>query len=110
MAYDGCTWEDEKLISDIAQPEIDKYWDRTRSAQKKSDPPRYRRDWKPIKTQPSYIKGGELRDFQLKGLSFIAFNWSKGNSCILADEMGLGKTVQTVAFMSYVGAPDSVRR
>ena len=55
-----------------------------------------------LDAQPSYIKGGELRDFQMKGLNWLAFNWSKGHNGILADEMGLGKTVQTVAFMSWL--------
>lgn len=38
----------------------------------------------------------------MKGLNWLAYNWTKGNNGILADEMGLGKTVQTVAFMSWV--------
>ena len=61
-----------------------------------------RRGYKKLEGQPSYIKGGELRDFQMKGLNWLAYNWTKGHNGILADEMGLGKTVQTVAFMSWV--------
>lgn len=38
----------------------------------------------------------------MKGLNWLAYNWTKGHNGILADEMGLGKTVQTVAFMSWV--------
>jgi chromodomain-helicase-DNA-binding protein 1 len=57
---------------------------------------------KPIREQPSYIKGGELRDFQITGLNFLAYNWCKGNNVILADEMGLGKTVQTVSFLNWL--------
>jgi len=34
----------------------------------------------------------ELKDFQLTGLNWLAYCWSKGENCILADEMGLGKT------------------
>ena len=52
--------------------------------------------------QPSYIKHGKLRDFQMTGLNFLAFNWCKGSNVILADEMGLGKTVQTIAFMNWL--------
>lgn len=52
--------------------------------------------------QPSYIKQGKLRDFQLKGLNWMAFNWCKAKNVILADEMGLGKTVQTIAFMNWL--------
>jgi chromodomain-helicase-DNA-binding protein 1 len=55
-----------------------------------------------IEKQPSYIKYGRLRDFQLTGLNFLAYNWVKSRNVILADEMGLGKTVQTVAFMNWL--------
>jgi chromodomain-helicase-DNA-binding protein 1 len=55
-----------------------------------------------LKTQPDYIKHGELREFQLKGINFLAYHWCLGNNVILADEMGLGKTVQTVSFMNWL--------
>lgn len=55
-----------------------------------------------MKEQPEYIKYGKLRDFQILGLNFLAYNWSKNNNVVLADEMGLGKTVQTVAFMNWL--------
>jgi chromodomain-helicase-DNA-binding protein 1 len=55
-----------------------------------------------IQSQPSYIKNGKLRDFQLLGLNFMAMNWCMRKNVILADEMGLGKTVQTVSFMSWM--------
>ena len=46
-----------------------------------------------IKSDPDYIEatGGELKDFQLTGLNWLAYLWSKGENGILADEMGLGK-------------------
>ncbi|KAG8905811.1 hypothetical protein FRB99_008176 [Tulasnella sp. 403] len=44
----------------------------------------------------------ELKDFQLTGLNWLAYIWSRGENGILADEMGLGKTVQSVAFLSYL--------
>jgi chromodomain-helicase-DNA-binding protein 1 len=48
---------------------------------------------------PEYIAvtGGALKDFQLTGLNWLAFLWSKGDNGILADEMGLGK----VCFMHH---------
>ncbi|KAG9658262.1 SNF2 family DNA-dependent chromodomain-containing ATPase, partial [Aureobasidium melanogenum] len=61
-----------------------------------------RSPYKPFRTQPDYIKFGQLRDFQLAGINFLAHNWCKGNNVILADEMGLGKTVQSVSFMSWL--------
>ncbi|KAG8853728.1 hypothetical protein FRB91_004430 [Serendipita sp. 411] len=57
-----------------------------------------------ITQDPEYISktGGELKDFQLTGLNWLAFLWHNGDNGVLADEMGLGKTVQTVAFLSYL--------
>lgn len=71
--------------------------------------------------EPDYIKvGGTLKDFQITGLNWLAYLWSRGENGILADEvclflstqswlalmpfaqMGLGKTVQTCAFLSYL--------
>ncbi len=42
---------------------------------------------------PEYIAntGGELKDFQLTGLNWLAFLWSNGENGILADEMGARK-------------------
>ncbi|KAH8148692.1 uncharacterized protein LAJ45_07403 [Morchella importuna] len=105
LSYDCCTWEDEDLVSKIAQEQIDKYWDRTNSiplSKKSETDTGTRRSYQKLDAQPNYIKGGELRDFQMKGLNWLAYNWTKGNNGILADEMGLGKTVQTVAFMSWL--------
>lgn len=55
-----------------------------------------------MKEQPGYIKHGKLRDFQIYGVNFLGYNWSKNKNVVLADEMGLGKTVQTVAFMNWL--------
>ncbi|KAG9012481.1 hypothetical protein FRB94_005798 [Tulasnella sp. JGI-2019a] len=44
----------------------------------------------------------ELKDFQLTGLNWLGYIWSRGENGILADEMGLGKTVQSVAFLSWL--------
>ena len=55
-----------------------------------------------FKEQPPYIKYGTLREFQIRGLNFLAYNWCKGKNVVLADEMGLGKTVQTIAFINWL--------
>lgn len=103
--YDASTWEEEEFVKTIGQKFIDQYWDRAMdhppSSAKESNP-RTRSDHKMFVGQPEWIQGGELRDFQITGLNFMAYNWSKNQSCVLADEMGLGKTVQTVAFMNFV--------
>ena len=43
--------------------------------------------------------GGTLRDYQLDGLNWMVYSWSRGCNGILADEMGLGKTVQCAAMV-----------
>ena len=93
------------MVSSIAQNEIDRYLDRTSSlpqSNRAESNPNTRRKFERILEQPSYIKYGTLREFQMHGLNFLAFNWCRGNNVILADEMGLGKTVQTVAFMNWL--------
>jgi SNF2 family DNA or RNA helicase len=40
----------------------------------------------------------KLKDFQVEGLTWLAYNWSQNRNVLLADEMGLGKTIQTIAF------------
>lgn len=105
LAYDFCTWEPESLISSLAQTEIDRFLDRSSrlpTSDKRESNLATRSPYKPFRTQPDYIKFGQLRDFQMAGINFLAHNWCKGNNVILADEMGLGKTVQSVSFMSWL--------
>ena len=41
-----------------------------------------------INEDPAYLKlGGELKPFQLTGLNWLAYSWSKGENGILADEV-----------------------
>ncbi|KAF4352937.1 hypothetical protein G4B88_001370 [Cannabis sativa] len=49
---------------------------------------------------PDFLSGGTLHPYQLEGLDFLRFSWSKQTHVILADEMGLGKTVQSIAFLA----------
>jgi len=103
--YDSCTWEDATLVSELAQTEIDRYLDRSSkslNSNRTEANPNTRSPYIPFKQQPPYIKGGQLREFQVKGLNFLAHNWCRDKNVILADEMGLGKTVQTIAFMSWL--------
>ncbi|KAH8837459.1 hypothetical protein MCOR27_004667 [Pyricularia oryzae] len=105
LQYDECTWEPSDLISSEAGDKIDQFTTRSRrswqSDRKESNPDTRSRMTK-METQPDYIQNGELREFQLKGLNFLALNWARANNVILADEMGLGKTVQTVSFLSWL--------
>ncbi|KAJ2687203.1 chromatin remodeling complex Adenosinetriphosphatase, partial [Coemansia spiralis] len=43
---------------------------------------------------PSYVTGGTMRDYQLRGLNWMISLFENGINGILADEMGLGKTLQ----------------
>lgn len=49
---------------------------------------------------PSFIQGGQMRDYQVAGLNWLISLHENGISGILADEMGLGKTLQTIS-VSY---------
>ena len=48
---------------------------------------------------PEWING-EMRSYQLEGLTWLLQQHKYGVSGILGDEMGLGKTLQTIAFLS----------
>lgn len=105
LQYDECTWEAASLISDHAQDKIDQFLDRSSRSwlsERKETNPDTRSRMTKIEKQPSYITGGQLREFQMKGLNFLALNWTRANNVVLADEMGLGKTVQTVSFLSWL--------
>lgn len=105
LFYDNATWEAASLVSQIAQEKIDSYLNR-QAENFRSDPtelnPATRSKFTRLVEQPEYVKFGQLRDFQLVGLNFLAFNWAKSMNVVLADEMGLGKTVQTVAFINWL--------
>ncbi|PFH58256.1 hypothetical protein XA68_13973 [Ophiocordyceps unilateralis] len=105
LTYEECTWERASEISASFQDKIDQYLDRaSRSWQsdRRETSLETRSRMTKLEKQPDYIQGGELRQFQLKGLNFLCLNWTRGNNVILADEMGLGKTVQTVSFLSWL--------
>ena len=100
LPYDDCTWECADLVSSLSQDEIDNYLNRISNLPKSKQ--RTKNAHTPLRTQPDYIKNGQLREFQLKGLNFLAHNWCQGKNVMLADEMGLGKTVQTVCWLSWL--------
>ncbi|CAG8948141.1 unnamed protein product [Penicillium salamii] len=106
LFYDSCTWEPEDLVSEIAQREVDRFLDRTARqpwSDKNETTIATRKPFEPIHGgTPSFLQNGELKDFQIKGLNFLAFNWVRGRNVVLADEMGLGKTVQTVSFINWM--------
>ena len=52
--------------------------------------------------QPSTIKFGKLKGYQLEALNWMIHLTEKGLNGILADEMGLGKTVQSISVMATI--------
>ncbi|KAI5966258.1 hrp3 [Candida pseudojiufengensis] len=106
LYYDECSWEDAEEIARLAPDQVTKFQQRLNSKilphlsanYPNSQRPRFEK----LVKQPMFIKNGELRDFQLTGLNWMAFLWSRNENGILADEMGLGKTVQTIAFLSWL--------
>ena len=55
-----------------------------------------------IHGQSSNLIGGELKEYQLKGLQWMISLYNNNLNGILADEMGLGKTIQTISFITYL--------
>lgn len=55
-----------------------------------------------LNAQPSILRGGSLKEFQILGLNWIISLYENGINGILADEMGLGKTIQTIAFLGFL--------
>ena len=50
-----------------------------------------------IEVQPSMLRGGTLKEYQMAGLRWLVSLHNNNLNGILADEMGLGKTIQTIA-------------
>lgn len=97
LNYEHCTWELQSDVNPIAKEEIAAYRQREAEAKFPYKSTNYIKTGRPpfqkIVKDPEYIKetGGQLKDFQLTGLNWLAFIWCKGDNGILADEMGLGK-------------------
>lgn len=113
LPYRECTWEPASdLNTDADMKAIDTYSDRVQNALaprgkgKRFNPfgKESRGKFRRMATQPDFLhgEGRTLREYQLKGLNWLAFSWSNNRNVILADEMGLGKTVQTVALLGWI--------
>lgn len=55
----------------------------------------------PIVESPKEFKG-QLRPYQIKGISWLAFLRKFRLGACLADDMGLGKTIEFIAFLLYL--------
>ena len=84
LNYEHCTWETHDTLRPIAKAQIEHY--QKKEAEGKfpfrsiSYPKDKRPQFKKIDSDPEYIQetGGELKDFQLTGLNWLAYLWSKG--------------------------------
>lgn len=55
-----------------------------------------------VTEQPSILVGGNLKEYQLKGLQWMISLYNNNLNGILADEMGLGKTIQTISLITHI--------
>ncbi|KAI3467977.1 hypothetical protein Pfo_024640 [Paulownia fortunei] len=111
LPYDECYWE---LKSNIASfhKEIEKFngiqsrHDKVSAAKQRSnlrdamELKKKQKEFQQYESSPEFLSGGSLHPYQLEGLNFLRFAWSKQTHVILADEMGLGKTIQSIAFLA----------
>ncbi|KAJ3105782.1 hypothetical protein HK100_003822, partial [Physocladia obscura] len=89
LNYKDATWETEEEISEF-QELIDEFLERESSLKLphkgKSYTKNNRPPFKAFTKQPEYLKGGDLRDYQMKGVNWMAWLWHNNNNGILADE------------------------
>ncbi|KAJ1547279.1 hypothetical protein HK405_006274, partial [Cladochytrium tenue] len=55
-----------------------------------------------VTEQSSLLVGGQLKEYQIKGLQWMISLYNNRLNGILADEMGLGKTIQTISLVTYL--------
>ena len=55
-----------------------------------------------LTVQPTCIKFGTMRAYQIEGLNWLISLYERGINGILADEMGLGKTLQAISILGYL--------
>ena len=58
-------------------------------------------------TQPKLLHC-DLKNYQLKGLSWLNNLYEQGINGILADEMGLGKTVQSISLLAHIAETQGI--
>lgn len=56
----------------------------------------------PLTIAQPHMLMAQLKEYQLKGLNWLATLYDQGINGILADEMGLGKTVQSISLLAYL--------
>lgn len=93
LQYADCTWEKYDEIKDGAQAAIEEFHTRQQRTTVPARSVPYgihaRPAYTKINEDPEYLlgNGGALKPFQLTGLNWLAYVWSKGENGILADEV-----------------------
>lgn len=90
LLYQDCTWESYETIKNEFESEIYSFHERCNNICVPHRNKVYHKNrpaFKPLTSQPNYLVGGELRDFQLTGLNWLAHLWSRNENGILADEV-----------------------
>jgi len=99
--YDECTWEYVADIKDTAAIEQYALFNRVPKVQdwQKWQSPDAERPANRIAltSADSFKNGNTLREYQVEGANWLAYQWHHHKNCVLADPMGLGKTVQSVS-------------
>ncbi|GLT51053.1 hypothetical protein SLA2020_245000 [Shorea laevis] len=106
LSYAEATWEKDVDIA-FAQDAIDEYKARDAAMAEQGKMVDHQRkkskaSLRKLDEQPEWLRGGQLRDYQLEGLNFLVNSWRNDTNVILADEMGLGKTVQSVSMLGFL--------
>lgn len=111
LGYDECSWENESDISAF-QHQIERFHMILSRKCKKTfcgnkninqnleDSVYTHKVFHHYGQTPEFLSGGTLHQYQLEGLNFLRYSWTKKTHVILADEMGLGKTIQSIAFLA----------
>ncbi|XP_035832150.1 uncharacterized protein LOC110884355 isoform X3 [Helianthus annuus] len=98
LNYDECYWESESDIASFQQQieNFNRLQSRYRKLRKQKsnvrdgfDSKNKSKEFQQFEKSPEFLPGGELHPYQLEGLNFLRFSWSKQTHVILADEMGL---------------------
>ncbi|KAJ6623193.1 P-loop containing nucleoside triphosphate hydrolase protein [Mycena sp. CBHHK59/15] len=87
------------LFEPLLPPQNAFFVNLTREMARDTTPPLPKHDFV---VQPELVVGGEMKEYQLTGLSFLAHMYHNGINCILGDEMGLGKTLQTLSLFAHI--------
>ena len=112
MAYIGKTEENNESDEQNTNPNPDKNKNPGTKRHKKYNKKNSEAELKEIEKSvvkgirftesPSYIKSGQMRDYQIHGLNWMIGLYENGINGILADEMGLGKTIQSISMLGYL--------